>query len=251
MAKKFLILYLILFSFCSFSYDTIIISDLDDTIKKTNVDRSSAALFNALFTKKAFAGMSDLFETMQTYSSDLYILSNSPNLFRFNIKQLLKKHDINYVEVSTRNLLKDKDAFAYKYNYVVKKIIETGKKAILIGDDVGEDPEVYLKVKQNYPQSVAAIYIHKVKNRKIPNGVIPYISVFDIALNEYLFKRMNLSQAQFMGDALISEYAIKNVIPKFAYCPKSESFWAGYDVAELNTLIESMVAKIINHCLSK
>lgn len=251
MAKKFLILYLTLFSFCSFSYDTIIISDLDDTIKKTNVDRSSAALFNALFTKKAFAGMSDLFETMQTYSSDLYILSNSPNLFRFNIKQLLKKHDINYVEVSTRNLLKDKDAFAYKYNYVVKKIIETGKKAILIGDDVGEDPEVYLKVKQNYPQSVAAIYIHKVKNRKIPIGVIPYISVFDIALNEYLFKRMNLAQAQFMGDALISEYAIKNVIPKFAYCPKSKSFWAGYDVAELNTLIESMVSKVTSYCLSK
>jgi phosphatidate phosphatase APP1 len=238
MAKRLLASLLLLISFSSFSYDTIVISDLDDTVKQTNVDRAGRALVNAVFTRKIFAGMPDLFQTMDTYTSDLYILSNSPNMFRFNIFKLLRKHNIAVTAVSTRNLIRDRDGFHYKYNFVVNKIKETDKKVILLGDDVGEDPEVYKKVKEDYPSKVAAIYIHKVKNREIPLVVTPYISVFDIAVKEYQAKRMNLNQATVLGDSVLFDYEMKKVIPKFSFCPKTTTFWGDNRVSELNDLDE-------------
>lgn len=248
MAKRLLTLLTLVLSFSAFSYDTIVISDLDDTIKRTNVDRSGRAIYNAVFTQKVFAGMTDLFETMDSYTSGLYVLSNSPNMFRFNIFKLLNKHSINAVEVSTRRLLRDRDGFHYKYKFVVNKIKETDSKVVLLGDDVGEDPEVYEKVKANYPNKVAAIYIHKVKNREIPDVVTPYISVFDIAVNEYKAERMNLNQAMMLGDAVFSDYDINKVLPKYTYCPKTDTFWDAYDVSELNDLIDDISDKISTFC---
>lgn len=248
MGKRLLVFISLLLSFSAFSYDTIIISDLDDTIKRTNVDRSGRAIFNAVFTQKIFAGMNDLFDTMDTYTSGLYVLSNSPNMFRCNIFKLLSKHSINSVEVSTRRLIRDRDGFKYKYNFVVDKIKESGAKVVLVGDDVGEDPEVYAKVKEDYPEQVAAIYIHKVKNRELPTSSIPYISAFDIAVKEYLAERMNLNQAMVLGSAILTDYQMKKVLPKYAYCPKENTFWDNYNVSELNDLVEGVSQKITRFC---
>lgn len=251
MARKLLASLLLLVSFSVYSYETFIISDLDDTIKRTNVDSSGRALYNAVLTRKIFAGMDDLFKSMNTYSSDLYILSNSPNMFRFNILKLLKKHGIVATAVSTRNLIRDRDGFKYKYNFVVNKIKQVGKKVILLGDDVGEDPEVYEKVMMDYPDKVAAIYIHKVKNRSIPSVVTPYISVFDIAVKEYKAQRMNLNQATVLGDALLFDYNLNNVLPKFSHCPKKTDFWQSYNVSELNDLVDEVANRITKFCLSR
>lgn len=250
MAKRLLVFVSLILSLSAFSYDTIVISDLDDTIKRTNVDRSGRAIYNAVFTQKVFPGMNDLFDTMDSYTSGLYVLSNSPNAFRFNIFKLLDKHAINAVEVSTRRLIRDRDGFKYKYNFVVNKIKSLDTKVVLLGDDVGEDPEVYEKVKADYPSKVAAIYIHKVKNRELPRGVTPYISAFDIAIKEYQAQRMNLSQAMALGLNVVSDYEIKKILPKYTYCPKKDSFWDSYDVSELNDLIDEMTKKITSFCTS-
>lgn len=250
MAKRLLVLVSLLLSFSVFSYDTIVISDLDDTIKRTNVDSSGRAIYNAVFTQKVFPGMNDLFDTMDTYTSGLYVLSNSPNMFRFNIFKLLNKHSINAVEVSTRRLVRDRDGFHYKYNFVVSKIKELDTKVVLLGDDVGEDPEVYEKVMADYPDKVAAIYIHKVNNREIPSGVTPYISVFDIAVKEYQAQRMNLNQAMALGQSVFSDYEIKKILPKYTHCPKKDTFWQSYDVTELNDLIDDIAKKITTFCAS-
>ena len=251
MGKRLLALFILLLSFSSLSYDTVVISDLDDTIKRTNVDRSGRAIINAVFTRKVFAGMPDLFETMDSYTRDLFILSNSPNMFRFNIFKLLDKHGIKASEVSTRNLIKDRDGFKYKYNYVVSKIKDSETKVILFGDDVGEDPEVYEKVKHDYPDKVAAIYIHKVKNREIPKVATPYISIFDVVVNEYQAQRMNLNQAIILGENVQYDYDMSKMLPKFAYCPTSNDFWSTTDVSELNTLVDEIATKITKYCSGK
>jgi len=248
MGKKLLITLIFILSFSAFSYETFIISDLDDTIKRTNVDHSGRAIYNGAFTRNIFSGMDDLFQMMSGYSSDLYVLSNSPNMLRYNIIALLKKYEISVTEISTRNLIRDRNGFNYKFNYVVEKITNTNQKAILIGDDVGEDPEVYAKVKQQYPSKVAAIYIHKVKNRVIPQGLTPYISVFDIAVREYAANRMNLAQAFVLGDNLLRKYDPNKVIPHFSFCPKKKSFWTSHNVSELNDLVEDIANKMTKFC---
>lgn len=248
MAKRLLIFISLIISFSAFPYDTIVISDLDDTIKRTNVDSSGRPIYNALFTQKVFAGMKDLFDTMDTYTLGLYVLSNSPNAFRFNIFKLLDKYSINADEISTRRLLSDLDGFKYKYDYIVGKITASDTKVVLIGDDVGKDPEVFERVKDNYPGKVAAIYIHKVKNRKIPAVATPYISVFDIAVKEYQAERMNLNQAMILGYAVLTDYKMKKILPAYAYCPEKDTFWQRYNVSELNDLIQDIANKMIRFC---
>lgn len=251
MGKRLLVLITFLVSFSALSYDTIIISDFDDTIKQTNVDSAGRAVINAVFTRKIFAGMPDLFETMDTYTSDFFILSNSPNMFRFNIFGLLRKHDINPKEVSTRNLLRDSDGFKYKYNYVVNKIKSSDTKVILFGDDVGEDPEVYEQVKKDYPDKVEAIYIHKVTNREIPKGLASYISIFDVVVNEYQAHRMNLNQAIVLGENVQYDYNMSLVLPKFAHCPTKTDFWNSMDISELNDMIDEIANRITKFCIAR
>lgn len=248
MAKKLILILSFLLSFNLFASDLIIISDLDDTIKQTNVDSPTSAAYNALFTQKVFKGMPALFKSMDTYTNGLYVLSNSFNLLRFNIFKLLRKRDINPLEVSTRNLFRDKDGFKYKYEFITGKIEELDTNIILMGDDHGKDPQVYDQVIKTHGERVKAAYIHLVMNRKNPSSVIPYITSFDIALNEYKEKRMNLSQVLEMGDEILSAESFDEVIPKYAYCPKTKSFWKKYNISELKNMIEEISSKIIDYC---
>jgi hypothetical protein len=229
--------------------DTIIISDLDDTVKRTNVSSTVIAGINALFTRKVFPGMPALFKTMETETVGLYVLSNSINLFRPNIKRLIRKHNLSPLDVSTRSLFKDKDKFKYKYNYIVKKINDLNVKVILMGDDVGEDPEVYEKVLEDYPANVAGIYIHRINKREIPAVVTPYHSFLDIALNEYEAGRLNYSQLSVLSERFMDIRKMKHLFPKFKHCPTN--FWRNIGEGEIAGIVENMTNKVIKFCKNR
>lgn len=239
---------LLVLSFKSFSADHIIISDLDDTIKVTNVSDTAQAAYNAAFTRKVFGGVPELVQTLEKESEGFYVLTNSPNIFRDNIEKLLEKFDIVPVDLSTRSLTDDSDKFKYKYNYIAKKIEETGKSVILFGDDVGEDPEVYVKIKKDFPGKVKAIYIHVIEDRKLPEGVQKYHTFLDIALFEYESGRLNLSQVTEM-DELFNSVKMKKVFPKFKHCP--ENWWRVVGEGEISSLVENMTEKVIKFCKNR
>jgi phosphatidate phosphatase APP1 len=251
MAKKFLISLVLLLSLALHASDLIVISDFDDTIKRTNVDSSGRALYHSIFTQRMFPGMNDLFHTMETYTGGLYILSNSPNALRFNILKLIEKHNLNPLEVKTRKLPKDRDGFKYKYDYVVGKIKNLNTKVILVGDDVGEDPEVYAKVKENYPANVAAVYIHIVKKREIPSSVTPYLTIMDIAIAEYQANRMNFNQAYLLAQNIVDKYSMAELFPKFVFCPKDDSFWSTNRPQEFGEVMTETIDNITLFCKGK
>lgn len=247
--QKLIFSLLVTLSFQAFGMDTIIISDLDDTVKNTNVSSTVRAGINALFTRKVFPGMTNLFETMEPDTSGLYILSNSINLFRFNIKRLVKKHHLSPLDISTRSLLKDRDKFAYKYNYIVKKINDLNVKVILMGDDIGEDPEVYAQVLEDYPTRVLGIYIHRINNREIPAVATPYHSFLDIGLIEYEAGRLNFSQLSNLSDKFTAIAKMKKLFPKFKYCPTN--FWRNLGSSEIAPIVENMVNTVIKFCKNR
>jgi len=251
MAKKLVLILSFIFSLNLFASDLIVISDLDDTIKQTNVDNVPTAVYNALFTQKVFKAMPEVFQTMETYTNGLYVLSNSFNLLRFNIFKLLRKSDINPLEVSTRNMLRDKDGFKYKYEFITGKMDELNSNAILIGDDHGKDPQVYDKVIKTHGEKVKAAYIHLIMNREVPSTVTPYITSFDIALNEYKEQRMNLSQVENLGLEILEAEDFEKVIPKYAYCPTDNKYWSKFKFSELKNMIDSISAKIISFCQNR
>ena len=248
-----LIFSILIFTYSSLviSSDVIIISDMDDTIKQTNVDSTIRGGINAFFTRKVFPGMPTLLRDLESETQGLYILSNSPVIFRPNMKALLRKFGIEAVELSTRRLRGDSDKFKYKYNFIKKKLQETAARLILIGDDVGEDPEVYEQVSKDFPGRVLSIYVHNVNNRDIPTGQRRYISFLDIAIMEYEQNRLNLSQLLKLENKFTSLERFNSLFPKFKHCPTSA--WRGFnpESSEVKDIVENMINRVIKFCKNR
>jgi phosphatidate phosphatase APP1 len=224
-----------------------IISDFDDTIKRTNVKSPVNAALNGAFTRKIFSSMDKLIETMQFYTNKTYVLSNSPNFLRPNIFGLIDCHDMRVDYVSTRNIIRDRDGFKYKYNFIKEKITNSDDRFILLGDDVGEDPEVYKKIKEDYPSKISAIYIHKVKNRDIPKGTLPYFTASDIALYEYSKQRMQRTDVLNLLDSVVNG-KLKRAFPRYTFCPKKDHFWKRFKNLDIAHEVQAMAKKINNYC---
>lgn len=232
-----------LFSFSLFA-QTAIVSDLDETIKRTGTS-TLEAIINAFFTQRIYAGMDQLYRTMDAYSDGLYIVTASPYIVRYNIWNLIYRYDLPVDGLYTRIALEDK--FKYKYDSVLDVLAKGYSDLILIGDDTSKDAFVYDKVKADYPTKVSAIYIHEVKGNKIPESAIKYFTVYEIALHEYKAGRMNYFEVRDIGEGLLGR-KMKKLFPKFTVCP--ERFAPGQfpEFKELKELTEMVKNKIANYC---
>ena len=223
--KKTLILFIFttFFTLNSFaSYDsTTILSDMDDTYKITNTKNPAQAFYNGLFTLRSFSGMSKLYNLMhEDPSKDFFILSNSPNLLNKKIKKLLLVSGAPKATIYTRSLRKDKDKFKYKYNHIVEVLKGTTDNLILVGDDSGEDHEIYAKIMTDFPGRISAAYIRPVRSRKLDSRITKYHTSFDIAYNEVKAKRMDKVDALELADTLLSDdVKPSSFYPSFLPCP--------------------------------
>lgn len=223
---------------------TIIISDLDDTIKQTNSKTPVG-----VFSSKIFAEMDTLLDKMASYSEELYVLSASPTLLKKKVERLLKKHSIKTKEIILRNYFSGESRFDYKLNAIKEIMDKTDADVIFLGDDVGEDPEIYAEAKRLYGNRVLAIYIHAIEKRQIPPEMIHYVSSFDVAYHEYKEKRLDMKKAVDLAKKM-DKAQMKDIVPYFAYCPTDVDFWAGYENPVLFYYVKRIALKILNHCKS-
>lgn len=246
MEKLLIFSFILSISFYTHASNIQIVSDLDDTIKITNSNNLGRALGNGLFSKKVFAGTSELYENLK-HLGDIHILSASPKFFLNKTKKLLQKHNIQYKSLTLRNISKEKDVFAYKYRNIVKLIDENpSTKLILIGDNAGEDHKVYQRVKMLYPNNVANIYIRKVSVEPVERGIIEFITTAEIAAAEHSNGRMTLDELEFVKKEVLSS-KFDLVVPKFAFCPKLD--WINTQ-AHIN-LLKDVVDLVKKKCASR
>jgi phosphatidate phosphatase APP1 len=223
--KNLLILFVILF--ITHVHGAIsIVSDLDDTIKITNSGREIDGTINAVFTKDVFTGMPEFFEAAKLYTNELHILSASPTVLRPLIQKTLKQHQLQYRSLILRNPLRRQEMYVYKLTELRRLLENSPDDFILIGDDVGKDPEVYDEIKRSYPDRILAIYIHVIKNREVPRSAIKYWTAFDLSLKEFMAGRMLKSWVDQSVQVLMDETKKKLIFPKFADCPKTPTVWA-------------------------
>jgi hypothetical protein len=244
-------LLVILIGFISFqanATDLSIISDLDDTLKVTNVSNFPQAVRNALFSKKAFKGMPDLIQEMGHYSNSTFILTASPKILNSRVEKFLNFNKIIYKDLYMRSLMGQSDKKAYKLG-VVREVLGLNEDSlILIGDDVEIDQEVYAQIRAENPNRIKAIYIHKVKNKELPIKVKGYYTAFDIARFEYLAGRMSLLQALSIGKDILLTKNFSRVIPGFAYCPKSSEDFDNSGFNALTVLTKQINLRIKKYC---
>ncbi len=203
-----------------------ILSDLDDTIKtyksKNLKDQINEALIgttiNAGFNNLLLGLVKNSIDTqIEECSNDLFtILSGAPFFLKKSVEHLLYEHDFPSADIILRSSVED--LYEYKIKHVQNVSTTLNLPMVLVGDDLGKDPEVYQAFQSSSPKSVLAIYIHNVDNREVLPGQISYITSFEIAIREYWAGRLTKDEAVNVG---LSVLLAKDdeIIPPYGYCP--------------------------------
>lgn len=245
--KKLLLITSVLFITLTAQASISIISDLDDTIKITNADDLSEAVYNGLFTTDAYTGMPQFLYSARSYSNSLYVISASPKLVRSNIEALFRKHAIKVDGMNLRESLADSDKVKFKVDAIKAIMEKNSDDFIFIGDDVEKDSVVYEEVKKLYPNRVLAIYIHSVKNRKIEKSSIRYWTSFDLAVHEAMANRMDPKLVPEFAKLLVSK-GFEQVIPHFADCPKDLKPWEWQARTKFTKEAYELASRLVRYC---
>jgi hypothetical protein len=258
----------LLFSLNAFA-GTQIITDFDDTIKRSNIpDHGARTVFNVPLFAKAYTAMPTLLQEMEKNSNGLYVISASPNLIRSMIKLTMYTYSIPYKDIFTRDLCEifsskvcssigesnsGQSSEDLKINYKVGKIEgvinqNPEDKLILLGDNVEADHKVYLKVADKNPGKVTQIYIRKVKDEKLPSTVVGFYTAFEIAATEYSKDRLSYGQVEDVAKDVLRGRKMYRLIPNYAHCPTKREQFTPVLNEELKTLETKVQSKVIEYC---
>jgi hypothetical protein len=197
----------------------IIVSDVDDTVKITNV----LNLGVGVLSESVFAGMPELYQQLLGNDSPaerLWFLSGSPKIMNHRVKEILNDTHFPKHELTLRNGKQFfKNIFDFKTKKMEKKYGTSTMNFILIGDDTESDPKVYATFSAPRPNQVLAVYIHRITGSALPPGSISFVTAYDIAMHEYVSGRLNEAQAAVVGKAVL-DAKDKNFLPRFQGCPK-------------------------------
>lgn len=153
-----------------------IISDIDDTIKISEVTNRKQLLNHTFYLPfKAVPGMAELYTAELNGEGALHFVSSSPWQLYPSLVTFIEQAgfpDADYALKTFR--FKDSslmNLFASSLETKPPQIIEIitrypGREFILVGDSGENDPEVYAKIQQQFPQQVIKILIHNVTEEK-------------------------------------------------------------------------------------
>lgn len=212
-------------SFNSVSARTVVISDIDDTIKMTGVLNNRIHVgFNGLFSKRAFAGMSELYHEYHAKGFGIYYVSGSPQMIDCRIADFLVEKDFPQGD---QRFLKDKissDTYKFKMESIRNVIAkENPTSLILIGDDTEHDPDVYNDISKEYPGLVEAIYIRAVQDAKLPinTKMKNFFSSVEIAANEIIRGDLDFKGLENVTTGFVEQTRGSGIQLEDFYCPKS------------------------------
>lgn len=242
--KKLFLAFILAFSLHSVA-SVSILSDLDDTIKITQSGGNASDVVGT----DVFTAISDFYESAQDYSNEMHILSASPKFMKKHIEKVLEKHQIDFASLTLRpSLLENK--FDYKLREIKRILANSSDDFILIGDDLGEDPEVYSAIAELYPERILGIYIRVIKGRPIknPENLITYYTSFDLFLREYLAGRMGRSRVLGGLEKMLGEVKLEFIFPRRAQCPRTYDVWFWHYHTEFAREASVLTQKLLTFC---
>jgi phosphatidate phosphatase APP1 len=197
----------ILFTFNLYA-DYRIISDFDDTIKRSNiVNGGKRTLTNAFLFHKVYRGIPTLYREMEKGSNGLYVLSASPTVVKPFIESSLKDFKIPHKEVFTRlfwEFYGEERKISYKIKRIERVLNLSDDSLILLGDNVEADHTLYMEVSDKYPGRVEQIYIRNVLGEDLPRGIFGFYTPYEVASNEYLAGRFKIEDVQKVAKVILN-----------------------------------------------
>ena len=149
-----------------------IVSDIDDTVKISEVTSKRALLANTFTRKfKAVDGMSGTYRQWAADGATLHFVSGSPWQLYPPLSEFLRTENfpvatfhLKRVRLKDRSLLKlFEDQFEAKLK-MIEPILRAYPKRhfVLVGDSGEKDPEVYGEIARKFPEQVISIHIRSV-----------------------------------------------------------------------------------------
>ena len=145
-----------------------IISDIDDTILETGVQRVGHMIrrtfTGSALTRTPFPGAADLYRDLAAGVNPVFYVSSSPwNLHAFMVA-FLRHRGFPMGSVLLRDLLGTPSGREQKAGRI-REILEVhpGLPFVLIGDSGEKDPEIYADIVRACPGRILAVYIREVR----------------------------------------------------------------------------------------
>jgi len=150
-----------------------VISDIDDTIKDSNVLNKKELLKNTFLREfKAVTGMAEFYRKLKSQGAAFHYVSGSPWQLYTSISGFIEKNKfpagsfhLKYIRAKDSSIIDfiTADQLAFKVNNIESILNDfPGRKFILIGDSGEFDPEVYTEIAQHHREQIIAVYIRDV-----------------------------------------------------------------------------------------
>jgi hypothetical protein len=221
----------------------VLVSDVDDTVKITNVlDRDD--LLKGAISESLFAGMPELYRHLlgtNSCAERLKFMSGSPSILNHKVAELLNEGHFPAHELTLRSVTEFffSSVRAYKTKHMAELYGASSSTFILIGDDTESDPEVYAAFADARPAAVLAIYIHRITGRaSLRRGALPFVTAYDVAMREFLAHRLSEQQAADVGRVVLDSKD-RAFLPPFQSCPGEHE-----DIPALPDSLVSLKARI-------
>lgn len=213
MKNTFLVLILVLLGHPGLA-KTLVISDIDDTIKTSHVNSWVAKYAHAHRTDNPFLYMSDLYNSIQ---GDFVYITNAPaSVMKGAHTQFLIRNQFPKGELYMRpGIFSEKDKFP-----TLEKVIREKKPSVVIlfGDNGEKDPIAYKLIQEAFPEIQFYVFIRWVydpdRESRFWDDQIPFVTAGEVALHLY---QLGLIPADsVMG--LVQAGAMKLGLPHWVDC---------------------------------
>lgn len=216
--KIFLIICLTLTSVTTFS-KTLIVSDIDDTLKVAHVRDSVDIVANAYVTTAPFRGMKDLFQSIlkQNPDSEIIYVTNAND---FWMKNSHTKFIRNNKFPNGKIFMRKESSDTHKYNTIKNYLLSNPAitQVLMFGDNAERDITFYRKVEKEFESRVYfKTYIRIAYS--LPDETLPledtqvgFVSPLEVMANLTLSGFFSFTDYFELGDKLAKEMVLeKNV----------------------------------------
>ncbi len=145
-----------------------VISDVDDTILQTGVQRALRMVVQTFtgsaLTREPFPGAVELYQDLAAGVNPVFYVSSSPwNLHSF-LLAFLRHRGFPLGPVLLRDLLGTRQGREQKHTRIEEVLdLHPDLSFVLIGDSGEHDPRIYADVVRDHPDRVLAVYIREVR----------------------------------------------------------------------------------------
>jgi phosphatidate phosphatase APP1 len=145
-----------------------IVSDIDDTILETGVQRAGRMVLQTFtgsaVTRTPFPGAAELYRDLVAGGNPVFYVSSSPwNLHAF-LMAFLRHREFPVGPLMLRDLLGTRAGREEKHGRICEILdLHPQLQFVLIGDSGEKDPEIYADIVRAYPGRILAVYIREVR----------------------------------------------------------------------------------------